>query len=254
LEHSSHSGGIDITANPLPNFMVHGASIKPGWKKYFSYSLPVVDMDYEKDLALSHDRTTKLSQPAFSNLYFPREKQVKRKDQRLNSQFLDELSELERDIFILLQGRINDVLTGNERCLSSAKWMFGIDQSDTYSFDNCCIVLRARPTIIRVRTHVEFWRKWLIYTAPVLPFLSVMPPDEDKTITVLHAGAGALPVLTAIWRWPSISVDHLKAELMLDEPKLWAYLEHLEEARLINRQPGGNYYYWGRYGKILQSG
>lgn len=101
--------------------------------------------------------------------------------------------------------------------------------------------------------HVEFWRQCLIYTAPILPLMAVMPPNEDKTSTILHARAGALPVLNAIWRWPSILLEHLKAEVAMDEAKLSAYLEHLEEARLINRQPGGNYY-WGRYGRVLQGG
>lgn len=86
-------------------------------------------------------------------------------------------------------------------------WVF-CHTEDPISFELCAEALGARPVVIRKRLMYEFYRRWIVFPAP-LPFMAVSLPEDLGSYVYYHCGDAGLSIAVATWYWPGISTSKL---------------------------------------------
>jgi hypothetical protein len=112
------------------------------------------------------------------------------------------------------------------------EWVFcGMD--DPIGFDLCAEALGAHPDNVRKRLMYEYYRKWIIFPAP-LPFFAVPPSSELTSHILYQCGEGGLNVVQCAWYWPGISTEQIFDMLYADgRSATQADLEMAEETGVI---------------------
>lgn len=114
------------------------------------------------------------------------------------------------------------------------RWVFSVGGTlEDASFDDCCIALQCRPWVLRLRVHLEFWRKDLRLQTKV-PGLMVPLPHFVLEEGFSIAGDAGVNMLHRIWEWPGISAARLRDLDTVGE---------LEEKGLVVSSYNGSFYY-----------
>lgn len=128
----------------------------------------------------------------------------------------------QRALFRILKHHIRDGCNVNsqDRVRRDAlEWVFvpTTPDNDQIDFDTACLALCARPVVVRARVAHKLWEAGIILGRP-LPFLAALPPSSVVSEIELMLGgknrAGTVhgEIARAIWAWPSIHSEELRAQ------------------------------------------
>ncbi|PKY11741.1 hypothetical protein B1757_02825 [Acidithiobacillus marinus] len=103
-------------------------------------------------------------------------------------------------------------------------WIFSAGTvMDHASFDDCCSALECRPWVMRLRIHLELWRKDVQLTERIKGLI-VPVPERLLEESYALAGSQGSWLLHRVWEYPGISQEKLcrdredqKALELLDE-------------------------------------
>lgn len=89
------------------------------------------------------------------------------------------------------------------------EWMFTAGSLIEHAaFEDCCAALDCRPWVMRLRIHLEFWRKDM-QLAEKIKGLIVPAPERLLEETYALAGASGSWLLHRVWEFPGISSERL---------------------------------------------
>lgn len=127
----------------------------------------------------------------------------------------DFIDPYQHKIFVRLKRHIRDACNTNSKHdarLHALEWIFVPSHKDSlkFEFDQCCLALGSRPSVMRARTAHQLWKANILLSEP-LPFLSHPPPLTLVSEIEAKVGPG-LPADLAreVWYWPSIPLTDLR--------------------------------------------
>lgn len=89
------------------------------------------------------------------------------------------------------------------------EWMFSADTLlENAAFEDCCNVLDCRPWVMRLRIHLEFWRKD-VQLSEKIKGLIVPVPERILEEAYALAGDSGSWLLHRVWEFPGISSERL---------------------------------------------
>jgi len=94
------------------------------------------------------------------------------------------------------------------KVLDVATWLFG-KSVDPASFENCCIVNRARPDVLRLRIHYELWRRGKYAVDPFnIPSLEI--PSYVRNKSYFSTGDAGVRLAAILWGHPGVENERLE--------------------------------------------
>lgn len=94
--------------------------------------------------------------------------------------------------------------------MSAAHWVFGTERGD-FSFENCALLLGARPEVIRLRIHYEFWVRWIAFPEPFMFRIDPVPEMLEDQLYISWSVIGSA-IGSAAWHHPGIRTADLVAQ------------------------------------------
>lgn len=144
---------------------------------------------------------------------------------------LEDLSPEQAVIFRFLSTHIRSLFQTKGSAARKAEimeWMFSADAMLEHAvFDDCCLALECRPWVVRLRIHLELWRKD-IQLSERIRGLIVPVPERILEESYALAGSPASWLLHRVWEFPGIPHERLCRDR--DDEKA---LELLDEAGIL---------------------
>jgi len=133
-------------------------------------------------------------------------------------------------------------------------WIFGFQDSNGPSFEDCCAVFGARHWVVQLMVQLQYWRLGIRFSAP----MSFAPPPMNiiEEASYLKGSEGAW-VLRRIWEWPGICTDELLRmgqNTNYRSQDIVAGLESLDEKGLVIEGNTGMTWYCVGRSPINQAG
>lgn len=163
----------------------------------------------------------------------------------------------ERNAFMLVEAKA-DQLFGKritpQGALDAIRFFFTVeDNGQEITFNLCCDVLQARPSVLRLRMQYEWWLRGTVFTGP-FPFSTVPLPQMIAGAVHMYGSDVGYAIARETWIQPGISKEELFQYLLHpDSPGVTSYkaseLQHaLEalEARYLMSSHGPHLYVTGQ--------
>lgn len=144
---------------------------------------------------------------------------------------LEDLSPEQVVVFRFLATQVRSVFLVRTSMLKKARlleWIFSAGTLlENAAFEDCCTALDCRPWVMRLRIHLEFWRKD-VQLSEKIKGLIVPVPERILEETYALADASGSWLLHRVWEFPGIS-----SERLCRNSEDQASLERLEEAGIL---------------------
>ena len=75
-------------------------------------------------------------------------------------------------------------------------------------FEDCCTVLQTEAWMFRMRTHLEFWNRHILFSAPMTGFV-LPPPSTVTNMAYACAGDFGIWVCRKTLEWPGVTLENL---------------------------------------------
>ena len=155
--------------------------------------------------------------------------------------------------FLYIRGHVDNIFSDGQKTRRAGKekaesiqWMFCLDanaENEQPRFDDCCAVLHAESWMIRLRTHLEVWKRQVVFSNEIQGFVLPVP---TAVVNMAYGCAGdyGIWVCRRLWQWPGMPVSQLIGHHGAPpEGILLDVLEKLSHKGIIVGDFSGHYYY-----------